>query len=208
MYIGFDTLQTGFCRLWAIVLYGKGKILALDNLVCALVVALPQYAGILGANVVKVVTLRRYVNRRSVILRVSEQVDERKLHRNTAVKIVVEVAKIFKGSGLVVVPGKLIAYVGKLYAFTENLIRHPAKAVRVHGKVRDRLLRRAGLAVALCPADNRVYLPLIGGGQLVGCPCGLLFYLWQSLLPPCIDLPAALWLNKGYPSGRGALWDG
>src|SRR5699024_12720041 len=77
---------------------------------------------------------------------------------------------------------KLITDVGKLDTLAERVGRHPANPVRVHGLIRDAGLCGMGFAVALILADDGLYFPLFGTGELYRRLVSLLF--GQSHLPP------------------------
>lgn len=71
---------------------------------------------------------------------------------------------------------KLIVYILKLNAFTVFLTADMTNAVVVHLLIRDCLLCRLGLAVALCAFDRGGNLILFGAGELTAyarCACRL-----------------------------------
>ena len=120
------------------------------------------------------------------------------------VHIVIEVAQVFKGGRAVVRLGKLVIGIGKLNALGERTLVQPANAVLIHDLVGDALLGGMGLAVALIPADDGLYLPLFGAGQLYRPVCVLLS--GQPLSPPFPFDAAAPTRRKGYWSDRAAPW--
>lgn len=120
------------------------------------------------------------------------------------VHIVIEVAQIFKGGRAVVRLGKLVIGIGELNALGERTRVQPANAVLIHDLVGDALLGSMGLAVALIPADDGLYLPLFGAGQLYR-PAAVLLS-GQPLSPPFPFDAAAPTRRKDYWSDRAAPW--
>lgn len=141
-----------------------------------------QDAGILRPDVVEVVPLRLDLKALGVLLGVGLAVDKGKLNVDRGVQIVVEIAQVFKDGRLGVGLCKLIADVGKLDTFAERVGRHLANPVRVHGLIRDTGLCGMGFSVALILADDGLYFPLFGAGELYRRLVSLLF--GQSHLPP------------------------
>ena len=119
------------------------------------------------------------------------------------VHIVIEVAQIFKGGRAVVRLGKLVIGIGELNALGVGTQVQPANAVLIHDLVGDALLGGMGLAVALIPADDGLYLPLFGAGQLYR-PAAVLLS-GQPLSPPFPFDAAAPTRRKGYWSDRAGL---
>ncbi len=120
------------------------------------------------------------------------------------VHIVIEVAEVFKGGRAVVRLGKLVIGIGELNALGERTPVQPANAVLIHDLIGDALLGGMGLAVALTPADDGLYLPLFGTGQLYR-PAAVLLS-GQPLSPPFPFDAAAPARRKGYWSDRAAPW--
>ena len=134
-----------------------------------------QHIRVFGADRVESVVLRGNVNRFLCFFLLCPLIDERELHRHGSVKVIEEIAPVFKNGGLVVCLCKLIVNVVVLHAFTVFLCRYPADTVRVHLQIGDSLLRGVRLAVALCLLDKGGDLFLFGAGQLAFSLCGACF---------------------------------
>ena len=180
--IGFNAGQTGAGHFQVVRLDGECEELALGEAVVAPHKLVLQDAGILRPDVVEVVPLRLDLKALGVLLGVGLAVDKGKLNVDRGVQIVVEIAQVFKNGRLGVGLCKLIADVGKLDTFAERVGRHFANPVRVHGLIRDAGLCGMGFAVALILADDGLYFPLFGAGELYRRLVSLLF--GQSHLPP------------------------
>ena len=180
--VGFNAGQTGASHFQVVGLDGECQELALGEAVVAPHKLVLQDAGILRPDVVEVVPLRLDLKALGVLLGVGLAVDKGKLDVDRGVQIVVEIAQVFKNGCLGVGLCKLIADVGKLDALAELVGRHPANPVRVHGLIRDAGLCGMGFAVALILADDGLYFPLFGAGELYRRLVSLLF--GQSHLPP------------------------
>ena len=163
-----------------------------------------QDAGVLGPDVVEVVPLRLDLKALGVLLGVDFAVDKRKLDVDGSVQIVVEVAQVFKDSGFRVCLRQLIADVHKFNALGKRVCRHPAHTVLIYSLIRDAVLRRMRLAVALILSDDGLYLFLFGAGELYRRLCLrlLLLLFGQSHLPPFPFGAAAQGQSKRYWSGR------
>ena len=77
-------------------------------------------------------------------------VDKGELEADRAVKVIEEVAPVLKDGALVLVLCKLVVDVIKTDSLGVEPVLHPADPIAPHLSVRDRLLRRYGMA--LCPA--------------------------------------------------------
>ncbi len=202
--VGFDAFQPRPRRFQVVRLNSECQILGLDNAVVAPCQLPLQNAGVLGPDVVEVVPLRGDLKAAGVVRRVSPAVDKGKLDVDRGVHIVIEVAEVFKGGCAVVGLGKLVIGVGECNALGKRLSVQPANAVLIHGLIGDALLGGVGLAVALIFADDRLYLPLFGAGQLYRRFAALLS--GQSLSPPFPFDAAAPMRRKGCWSDRAGLW--
>ena len=131
-----------------------------------------QHTRVLAADRIESVVLRGYVNGFFRFLPLRPLIDKGKLHRYGSVKVVEEIAPVFKNGGFVVAARKLIVNVLKCDTFGILLIRYPADTVRVHLQVGNGLLRGVGFPVALCLPYQGFNLFLFGAGQLSFSLCG------------------------------------
>ena len=165
-YVGFDTGKPRLCRVQIVGFNGKGDVFRFHKAVVALCKLIFQHIRVLGANGVESVVLRRNCDCFFRVAAPRSSVDERELHRNGSVKVIEEVAPIFKNGGLVVCLCKLIIYVVVGNAFAVFLIRNLADTVRVHLQVGYGLLRGVRFSVALCLLDKGGDFLFLGAGEL------------------------------------------
>ena len=197
------------CGFQAVSLDSEGQVLGFDDAVVAAGKLLLQDGGVLGADVVKIVSPRCDLKTFCVLHRVNLAIQKRKLHMDGSIHIVVEVAQVFKDGGAGLRLSQLITDVLKGNALGECAAVNAAHTVRVDGLIRDGSLRRAGLAVTLVLAENSINFFFLGAGELFG-----LFGLagcrfsGQWPLPPVPFGIAAQGRRKHCWSDRAFPWDG
>ena len=108
-----------------------------------------QHIGILGANVVEVILLRRDIDLLFELRNVRLLVDKRKLNKNGAVKVVEEVTPVLEDGGLVLVLGKLVVDVTEPDGLGVQAGVDLADTIPAHLHIGDRLLGRLGDFLAL-----------------------------------------------------------
>ena len=201
--------QPSPCCFQAVGIDGEGQIFGFDNAVVSAGKLLLQDGGVLGADVVKIIPLRCDLKTFCVLHRVNLTIEERKLHMDGGIHIVVEVAQVLKDGGPGLRLGQLIADVLKGNALGERAAVNAAHTVRVDGLIRDGGLRRAGLAVTLVLAENGINFFFLGAGELFGL-FGFAGYRFsgQWPLPPVPFGIAAQGRRKHCWSDRAFSWDG
>ena len=197
------------CCFQAVGLNGKRQVLGFHNAVVSAGKLLLQDGGVLGADVVKIVSPRCDLKTFCVLHRVNLAIQKRKLHMDGGIHIVVEVAQVFKDGSSCFRLGQLITDVLKGNALGECASFNAAHTVRVDGLIRDGSLCRAGLAVALVLADNGINFFFLGAGEFFGL-FGFAGYRFsgQWPLPPVPFGIAAQGRRKHCWSDRAFPWDG
>ena len=112
-YVRFDTGKAGFRRAQTVGFNGKGDIFCFDKPVVAFCKLVFEHIPVFAADRVESVVLCRDMDRFLRFAPLRPLIDERELHRNGSVKVVEEVAPVFKNGGLVVCLCKLIVNIFK-----------------------------------------------------------------------------------------------
>ena len=112
-YVGFNTGKPRPCRRRIVRFNGKRDVLVLYKPVVPFGKLRFQHIGILGADRVKIVVLRRDMDCPRRLFLLCALIDERKLHVYACVKVVEKIAPVFKNGGLIVCLCKLIVDVLK-----------------------------------------------------------------------------------------------
>ena len=145
----------------------------LHQSVVALCKLIFQHIRIFAADRIKSVVLRRDMDSTFGFAAAPTLIDERKLHLYACVKVVEEIAPVFKNGGLIVCLCKLIVNIFKGYSLAVPLPGNMADTVREHLHIGNGLLCGVGLPVALCGLYDFRNLFLFGAGQLPFSPgCG------------------------------------
>ena len=201
--------QPGPRRFQAVGLNGERQIFGFDNAVISAGKLLLQDVGVLGADVVEIISLRCDLKTFCVLHRVNLAIQKRKLHMDGSIHIVVQLAQMFKDGGAGLRLSQLITDVLKGNALGECASVNAAHTVRVDGLIRDGGLCRAGLAVTLVLADNGINFFFLGAGELFGL-FGFAGYRFsgQWPLPPVPFGIAAQGRRKHCWPDRAFPWDG
>ena len=200
--IRFDPFQLCFCSAKRICLNAEGDVLVLEKAVISFGELILQHLGILAADVIESVILFRDTDGLLELIDIRPLVDERKLHKDCAVKVVQEITPVFKNSGLILVLGKLVVDVVKTDGFGVKAAIYLADAIPAHFHIGDSLLCGfgdfLGVLVFFHLRDNpllfssrqriAIYFSIFDG--LLG-NCRLRIFA-QSATPPVLRFPAGL----------------
>ena len=146
--VGFYAFELRLCRAEGVRLNAEGDVLLLDQSVVALGELALQHTGILGADVVEIVLLRRKVDALTKLIEACLLIDEGELDEDRAVKVVQKVAPVLKDCGLIIVLRKLVVDVLKGDGLRVEAAVHLADTVAAHLHIGNGLL--GGLADFLC----------------------------------------------------------
>ena len=138
--IRFDPFQLCLCSANRVSLNAKGNVFVLEKTVVAFGELILQHLGILAADVIESVILLRDTDGLLELVDIRPLVDERKLHKDCAVKVVQEITPVFKNSGLVLVLGKLVVDVVKADSFGVKAAVYLTDAIPAHLHIRNGLL--------------------------------------------------------------------
>ena len=137
-----DPLQGGLGLLQIGGLHPEGDVLLSDPAVVSLGHLLLQHPVILPADLVEFIVSLIDPDGRLHLGDPGLLADAAHLQADAGVKVVVEVAPVVEGCGLVLVLGQLVVDVPEFDALGVEPVRHPADPVPVHLPIRDRLLSR------------------------------------------------------------------
>ena len=146
--VGFNAFELRLCRAEGVRLNAEGDVLLLDQSVVALGELALQHTGILGADVVEIVLLRRDVDALTKLIEACLLVDEGELDENRAVEVVQKVAPVLEDGSFVLVLRKLVVDVLKGDGFRVEAAVYLADTVAAHLHIGNGLL--GGLADFLC----------------------------------------------------------
>ena len=135
--IRFDTLQLWSCLPNIFSFNRKGDVLGAHQAVVALCQLIFQHLGILHTHIIKSISLWRDTDDSLKLCHVGLMVDKRKLEIDCAVKVVEEIAPVFKNGVFVLVLCQLVVNIIEADSLGIELVLHPANAVSPHLTIRD-----------------------------------------------------------------------
>ena len=173
----------------------EGQVLGLGQAVVSLGQLGAQHLGVLGADGIVAVVLRRDPDALLKALRVCRQVDEGQFEMDRAVEEIQKAAPLLEDRRLVLLLGQLVIDVLELDRAGVIVVPDAADPVRKHPVKGDRLLGRAGHAVIFsCLIDDPLHLLSFAFCQVCRKLYVSLFRLFQngkqSFLPPFVRWPA------------------
>ena len=147
--IRLNAFQLGLCGAKGVGLNTKGDVLSFEKSIVALGELGLQHIGILGADVVEVILLRRDIDLLLELRDVRLLVDEGELDEDGAVEVVEKVTPVLEDGGLVLVLGELVVDVAEPDGLGIQTGVDLANAIPAHLHIGDCLLGRLGDFLAL-----------------------------------------------------------